>query len=285
MRRPTAFLMSGLFALALLGAGSLAPVAPVSAATLAPTTTCNNGVLNAGGQGAICEVTVVNTITPAGTSGVVTVRECTGSAGVPETICETRSRTVTGGVVAVTQCNGSTNGAGGTLLCSITVTNNFVGVSPDPSVTAVTVNQCVGSVTTGTVRACDPDPATTTGATITQCNGSANGGGASLTCTASGMESSGFTVLINQCNGSSSGGGSRTVCSATMASNILAAPTPAPSTPAPAPTAAPTPRPTTPSTDTAQLAGGQSGSGLLVVSGLVILCALSLITVLRRQTR
>jgi hypothetical protein len=282
MRRPTAFLMSGLFALALLGAGSLAPVAPVSAATLAPTTTCNNGF---GNGGAVCEVTVVNTITPAGTSGVVTVRECTGSAGVPDATCETRSRTVNGGVIAVTQCNGSINGGGGTLLCSITVTNNFVGISPDPTVTAVTVNQCVGSVTTGTVRACDPDPATTTGATITQCNGSANGGGASLTCTASGTESSGFTVLINQCNGSSNGGGTRTVCSATMTNNILQAPTPAPSTPAPAPTAGATPRPTAPSTSTAELAGEQSGSELLVLAGILFLGALSLITVARRQTR
>jgi hypothetical protein len=33
MRRPTAFLLSALLALALFGAGSLAPVSPVSAAT------------------------------------------------------------------------------------------------------------------------------------------------------------------------------------------------------------------------------------------------------------
>jgi hypothetical protein len=283
MRRPIALLVSGLFALTLLGAGSLAPVAPASAATIAPTTTCNNDL---GNGGAVCEVTVVNTITPAGGSAVVTVRECTGSAGVPDADCSTSigPTALTEPVTAVTQCNNSINGGGGTLLCSVVITNNFVGISPDPTVTAVTVNQCVGSVTTGTVRACDPDPATTSGATITQCNGSANGGGASLTCTATGTQSSGLTVLINQCNGSSNGGGTRTVCSATMTNNIIPAATPAP-TPVPAPTATATPRPTAPPTSTAEIADGQSASDLLVVSGLVFLCALSLITVVRRRTR
>jgi hypothetical protein len=293
MRRPTAFLVSALFALALLGAGSLAPVAPASAATIAPTTTCNNGVLNAGGQGAVCEVTVINTITPTGGSAVVTVNECTGSAGVPTEACTVTTNSLTEPVTAVDQCNGSINGGGGVLLCSIAVTNNFVGITPDPTVTAATVNQCNDSVTTGTERVCVPDPATTSGATITQCNGSANGGGTSLTCTASGTQSSGLSVLIRQCNDSSNGGGTRTVCNATMTNNILPAATPSPTpvpaptataSPAPGATAAPTatPRPTAPNTSTGELAAGQSGSELLVVSGLVFLCALSLITVVRR---
>ncbi|MDQ2966416.1 MAG: hypothetical protein M3R57_11275 [Chloroflexota bacterium] len=296
MRRPIAFLVSGLFALALLAAGSLSPVRPVSAATIAPTTTCNNDL---GNGGAVCEVTVVNTITPTGGSAVVTVRECQGSAGVPDATCTNTTSPLSEPVTAVTQCNNSINGGGGTLLCSIVVTNNFVGISPSPTVTAATVNQCNGSSSGGgTTRVCDPDPATTSGATITQCNGSANGGGTDLTCTASGTQSSGLTVLINQCNGSSNGGGTRTVCSATMTNNILPAATPTPTpTPVPAPTAtaAPTaspgagptatPRPTAPNTSTAQLVGGRSGTDLLVVSGLVFLGALSLITVVRRRTR
>ena len=69
------------------------------------------------------------------------------------------------------------------------------------------MNQCVGSgdgITTG----CDPFPATTTGATITQCNGSANGGTlVELTCTATGTRSPAAPVRINQCNGSANGGG------------------------------------------------------------------------------
>ena len=71
------------------------------------------------------------------------------------------------------QCNNSINGGGGTLRCSVVITNNYVDVTP--GATAATVNQCVGSgggITVG----CDPFPATTSGAAITQCNGSANGG-------------------------------------------------------------------------------------------------------------
>lgn len=230
MTRFLALLTAGLLLL-----GSLAVAGGASAATVAPTTTCNNAF---GNGGAVCEVTVVNTITPSGGSAVVTVRECTGSAGVPDATCTSQTTPLSEPVTAVTQCNGSVNGGGGTLLCSVTVTNHFVGLSP--TTTAVTVNQCVGSVTTGTVRACDPDPATTTNATITQCNGTANGGGTSLTCTASGTQSSGLAVKINQCNGSSNGGGTRTVCSATMVN------TTAPAAPTPTPTAPPgaTPRPT-----------------------------------------
>jgi hypothetical protein len=216
MRRPLSFLSTGLIALAMMAATSLTTAAPAAAVTIAPTTTCNNAL---GNGGAVCEVTVVNTITPGGGSAVVTVRECTGSAGVPDATCTNTTTSLSEPVTAVTQCNDSINGGGGTLLCSITVTNNYVGLSP--TVTGATVNQCVGSVTTGTVIACDPFPATTSGATITQCNGSGNGGGASLTCTATGTQSTGLAVLINQCNGSSNGGGTRTVCSASM-SNVIA---------------------------------------------------------------
>ena len=46
-------------------------------------------------------------------------------------------------VSAVTQCNDATNGGGGTLRCSVQVTNNFVGLSPGAG--TATVNQCVGS--------------------------------------------------------------------------------------------------------------------------------------------
>jgi hypothetical protein len=222
-----------LLAAGLLVLGSLAVAGGATAATIAPTTTCNNDL---GNGGAVCEVTVVNTITPSGGSAVVTVRECTGSAGVPDATCTNKTTPLTAPVTAVTQCNNSINGGGGTLLCSVNVTNNFVGLSP--TVTAVTVNQCVGSSTTGTVKVCDPFPATTSGATITQCNGSANGGGTSLTCTASGTQSSGLAVTINQCNGSSNGGGTRTVCSASVANNIVAA----------APSTAPSTRPSTPAT-------------------------------------
>lgn len=69
MRRPLAFLLSGLLAFAVLTVGSLTTTSPTFAATtIAPTTTCGNTIDNAGGLGLICEVTVVNTITAGGGS-------------------------------------------------------------------------------------------------------------------------------------------------------------------------------------------------------------------------
>ncbi|HEX5824374.1 MAG TPA: hypothetical protein VFY18_07965 [Candidatus Limnocylindrales bacterium] len=266
--------LAALLAAGLLLVGSLALAVGVTAATIAPTTTCNNGL---GNGGAVCEVTVVNTITPSGGSAVVTVRECTGSAGVPDTTCTNVTQPLSEPVTAVNQCNGTGSGGGGTLLCSVTVTNNFVGLSP--TITAVTVNQCVGSVTTGTTRVCDPFPATTSGATITQCNGSANGGGTSLTCSASGTQSSGLAVTINQCNGSSNGGGTRTVCSATMINNTVGAgPSNGPSA-APAPSTGGGGGPTIPPTETAPPSEASgTGSTLATLATILVLGLLALVS-------
>jgi hypothetical protein len=213
---PRTVLFRGLFAFALVAASALITAAPASAAhTIAAATTCNNGVGGGGGKGVICEVTIVNTITESGGSAKVTVHECLGSAGAPLAgVCSTTTTSLSAPVSTVNQCNGTVEGGGSTLHCSVVVTNNFIGISP--GATGATVNQCVGSVTTGTVKVCHPFPATTTDAAITQCNGSANGGGASLTCTATGTMASAFAVTINQCNNSASGGGSTVVCSANM---------------------------------------------------------------------
>jgi hypothetical protein len=209
-----------LFSGGLLLVGSLAFATGVTAATIAPNTTCSNGVDNTGGLGLICQVTIVNTITASGGSARVTVRECHGAAGNPQAACTTTTRVLNAPVTAVTQCNSSINGGGGTLRCSVRVTNNFVGLST--GATAATVNQCVGSgggITTG----CDPFPATTTGATITQCNGSANGGTlVGLTCTATGTKPSSHGVTINQCNGSANGGGALVICSASITNQRVA---------------------------------------------------------------
>ncbi|HEY3073388.1 MAG TPA: hypothetical protein VGJ46_11290, partial [Candidatus Limnocylindrales bacterium] len=63
----------------------------------------------------------------------------------------------------------------------------------------------------------------TTGATITQCNGSANGGTlVGLTCTATGTRPSSHGVRINQCNGSANGGGALVICSANIANRRIA---------------------------------------------------------------
>jgi hypothetical protein len=297
MRRPVTLLLSALFAFALLATGPLRPASVSAVTQIAPTTLCGNGILNAGGQGLICQVTVANTITPTGGSATVTVNECQGSAAVPAP-CILTTNVLTAPVTRVEQCNGSISGGGGTLRCNVTITNNFVGFSTSPTVSAVSVHQCVGSVTTGTVRVCLPDPATVDGASIVQCDGSGNGGGATLTCSATGTESSGLVVTINQCNGSSNGGGTLTECVATMANNIVAATptaTPAPgatASPAPgatagptaAPTARPTARPTAPPTNTGQLVPAGSTTDLVFLPLVALLVALSLVLVLRRRT-
>ena len=204
MRHKLSPFVAGLFGLAILAATPYA-VTPVAAATLAATTTCSNGVNNAGGEGLICEVTIENTLTAVGGSATVTVRECHGAAGDPEALCTTQVSVLTEPVTSVDQCNGSINGGGGTLRCSVQVRNTYV--AEDPSPVGVSVNQCVGSGDGFTVG-CDPFPATATGATITQCNGSANGGTlVELTCDATGTQSDAFNVTINQCNGSGNGGG------------------------------------------------------------------------------
>jgi hypothetical protein len=128
MRRPFTLLLSGLFAFALIVSASLVNTAQASAATvIAPTTTCSNGVDNTGGLGLICEVTIVNTINAVGGTATVTVRECHGAAGDPQASCAIQTSVLTAPVTAVTQCNSSINGGGGTLRCSVRVTNNFVG--------------------------------------------------------------------------------------------------------------------------------------------------------------
>jgi hypothetical protein len=250
---------------------------------IASTTTCSNGVDNTGGLGLICQVTVVNRITASGGTAKVTVRECHGAAGNPQAACTTRVSNLTTLVTKVTQCNDSINGGGGTLRCSVKVTNNFVGMST--GATAATVNQCVGSgsITTG----CDPFPATTTGATITQCNGSANGGTlVKLTCTASGTKPSSHGVTINQCNGSANGGGSLVICSASIANNRIAATggTPTGSGSSPAPTGSTTrPVPTGPTTSIAVHAKPVAGwIDLRIPLGIAFLAVLTLAGTLMR---
>ena len=280
MRRPFTFFVATLFTLALLTSASLVAPAPASAAVIAATTTCGNGQDNTPGLGLICRVTVVNTITPSGGTATVTVRECHGSAGDPRASCETTTSVLTSPVTRVTQCNDSINGGGGTLRCSVVVNNNFVGLNSNATVN--TKNQCVGSgggITTG----CDPFPATTTNATITQCNGSANGGTlVELTCIARGSMSPAAPVRINQCNDSANGGGALVICTASVFNNIIqGAPTP---TPPPAgggggggggPTVPPTDVP-------GQVTTRADGSGAAAVVALLFAIAVSLVAVSRR---
>jgi hypothetical protein len=240
LRRP---FLSRSLAIALTAAalllGSLSIAGSVSAATkVAPTTTCANGMDNSGGLGLICQVTVVNTIRSNSGSSRTTVRECHGAAGDPTASCKTTVWNMSRPVTRVDQCNDSINGGGGTLRCSVKVTNNFVGRSP--GATTATKNQCVGSGD-GIANECDPFPASTTNATITQCNGSANGGTlVQLKCTASGTKSSATSVRINQCNGSANGGGALVICSASISNHRITAAAAAATGSGSTPTAPPT---------------------------------------------
>lgn len=281
-----------LLAIATLIAGSLAIQSPVQAATIAATTTCGNSVDNTPGLGVICEVTIVNSITSAGGSSVVTVRECHGPAGDPEAACVTVTDTLPEPVTAVDQCNAAENGGGGTVRCSVNITNDFV--DQDPPVTAVTVNQCVGSGD-GITVGCDPFPATTTGATITQCNGSANGGTlVGLICTASGTETAAFAFTVSQCNDTANGGGSLVICSVEVeTTSSLAAPTATPTPSASAPTAEPSATvtrtdrpaaPTPPATDVLS-PSATSSSPLLVIGLLIFIAVVAIVSAARMDRR
>lgn len=278
MRSPIGLLIRGLAVMALLAPVAVIAASSVAAAPLSAVGACGTGVGNAGGEGVICHLTIVNTITSTGGSAVVTVHECLGSAGNPTDgalghACTTTTTSLTAPVTSVNQCNGSANGGGATLNCSATITNNFINVSPGSS--AVTVDQCVGSgdgLTTG----CNPFPATTTGAAITQCNGSANGGNlVGMSCVATGTKASALVVTVNQCNGSGLGGGGKITCSASMANNAVIAATPAPSgTSAPsASSGASASSGTSVLPGTSVLAATSAPSGTLVVAGATSLLA------------
>jgi hypothetical protein len=230
--------LSILLTAGLLLVGSLAFAGPAAAAvSVGPTTTCDNGVYNTGGLGLICQITVTNTITSSGGSAKVVIRECHGAAGAPTAACTITTRFTSRLVTSVNQCNDSINGGGGTLRCSVKVTNRFVGMST--GATAATVNECNGSGASGAIGAtivCDPFPATTTGATITQCNGSANGGTlVGLRCSATGTKPSSHGVRINQCNNSANGGGALVICSSNITNIRVASGGSSSATPVPTP--------------------------------------------------
>ncbi len=102
-----------------------------------------------------CTVVIVNYIDVDGglastPDSTMTMTRCVGASGpVASLTCDTPVVTVlTEPVTSISQCNGSSNGGGGTVRCSVWITNHFTGT--DPALAPVTVYQCVGSVITGT---------------------------------------------------------------------------------------------------------------------------------------
>lgn len=231
---------------------ALWPATGASAATLSEQ--CS-GIAGAGLK-IDCTVNVVNNVAE-NTSTVETI-VCSGAAGTQLgtglTCVTTPAGVPTPGLISsVNQCNGSLAG-GSNVICRVNVTNVLAAA---PVTSPATVNQCVGSLTSAPAApmACDPFPATAVGADVTQCNGSANGGGATLTCevSADSTTSTALRVTINQCNGSGNGGGSTILCRSSITNAMRAAvviptptvapSTPTPSSPAPAPTDSASPIP------------------------------------------
>ncbi|HUQ16983.1 MAG TPA: hypothetical protein VM070_04270 [Candidatus Saccharimonadales bacterium] len=286
-----------LFAFAVLILGGLAQSGgEVSAAPqTAPIAQCNNDTAsNVGGQGLSCTITIVNFVTSSGsattTPSTITLTRCFGAAGpigAGAGTCSTTTSTSPTPITQVQQCDGVSNGGGGVLICTVTMTNNFSG-TPAQAVGPASVYQCVGSAITGpgAPGTCTPvntpGVSSVTAATVGQCNGSGNGGtSVGFICTVStgSTETSILPVNIDQCNGSANGGGALVRCQASVTSVVSAAavtPTPTPvtvvtptATPAPAvvvtPTATPTPITRLPSTST----DGPSAAPAVLIGSLV----------------
>ena len=274
--------------------GGEASAAPQSAPIAAPIAQCNNDAAsNVGGQGLSCTITIVNFVTGSGTAATTpstaTLTKCVGAAGpigAGAGTCTTTTSTSAQPITSITQCDGVSNGGGGVLLCTVTMTNNFSGTPAQP-LTPATVYQCIGSAITGPggPGTCSPvnTPGVTsvTAATVGQCNGSGNGGtsvGFICTVATGSTATSVLPVNIDQCNGSANGGGALVTCRATVTSVVTAAVVVPTATPAPvalpivAPTATPAPVTRLPSTSTDDRSGPPALLGLVMaLIGAVIL--------------
>ena len=266
MRRPYVFIFTAVFAATLMSATAFLSSSPAIAAPIAdaPITYCADpdtdpSMDTGAGTMITCVTEVTNTVT-AINSGVATgtahvrVTECRGPANgrldPSDLTCTTDEKDLVGLVTRVDQCNEVGYGGGNVLECSVDVTTNFVGVSPQAILDA-TVNQCnvpqfAGLDKTG----CNPYPATTTNATVTQCNDSSYGGGQEdFNCIAPNANetTSALSVEVNQCNNSNYGGGSWLNCRTDLAVEVFLQETPPPTevpTASPAPTATASPAPT-----------------------------------------
>ncbi len=209
----------------LLAGVMLAPgAAPASAATPLAVSQCDYDS-NTPGLLIICDVTVNNyqNVATGAESSSTVVKACRGAANTAPSSCTVSTLPSTFVVTSVNQCNNSVNGGGSTLACSVTIINNVTGGS---GLTGVSVNQCIGTGGGGgtSTTICNPTSSTSS-ATVTQCNGSANGGGGDGRgiCTVTSGDGAALPVSINQCNGSANGGGSTVTCSTSVRNIVTAA--------------------------------------------------------------
>jgi hypothetical protein len=262
--RPVAVIVGVL--LAVISLAGIFASAPANAAVVS-LAQCNDKDAGTTGASTVmnCDIVVENTINGGLRSSVVTITrvcandDCTGSDPTITSYPDV--------VTSINQCNNSGNDAAHPVNCSVTIRNFISADTPGAApLGTVTSNQCVGS---GEIL-CTPTPANTTGATVTQCNGSGGGGGGAVACTVpGGTVSAAIPIQVYQCNGTANKGGSVVTCSANIQTTITAAavipttapPTVTPTTTAPTttPTAAPTSTPTGAPTAVAS-SGGPAGT-------------------------
>lgn len=232
----TLMMFTGAFSLV-----GLAPPATAGAATLAVDQCNGHGPAAQGATTAMrCTVAVVNTISGISTRSSTTVtRLCTlGPCSTPNGTFTTTSASL---VTVIRQCNSSDNDASHAISCSVTVTNLIGRSTPGAQpIGAPRVTQCVGSAKGGG-GSVDCNPGRATGTMVTQCNGSGNGGGGAVHCSVDPRSrvSRAIPVKITQCNGTGNVGGSTVSCTA----SVITSPTTA--DPVPAVTTGATPSPTT----------------------------------------
>ena len=232
-RHSVTVVVAAVGSISLLALGGLTAV-PASAASGAPAVSqCNPPDFPTGaGYQVTCTVSVENYTTSTGaTSSTVTTSACLAAAGVVFPSCPlnlgpvTSTTTSTQLVTSVNQCNGIVNGAGSNVYCNVTVTDNIPGRNVHVGCHGGSVRRLGRREHRGSA----PPLGSTTNATVTQCNGSANGGGTyagepAAGCTVTGTDSA-LPVTINQCNGTSNGGGSAVTCMATIADVFVPAST------------------------------------------------------------
>jgi len=215
-------------------APSMAAGPIISAVTGDPVDQCNN-IGTVDGDTIACTVTITNDFTfneatpdqPMGRATIVVAFNCTRPAECP--VGSTTFSTIP--ITVITQCNDTGTGAGSTVECTVSVTNNLTGFPVGAAIDS-SVEQCQDprapagengctAVPTGNDRDGTAGPG---GQRVTQCN-SSGGAGGTLTCdvTAPRSQTTGLPTTIEQCNASGSGlnGGGTVTCTATIVNNFI----------------------------------------------------------------
>jgi hypothetical protein len=113
--------------------------------------------------------------------------------------------------ILVNQCNGFDNVGGQSTECDVTVVNNLDQATGVTSST-LTIRECHGAANAEPTCAITATASTSLITQVTQCNGSGNGGGSTVTCTVDVRNNIVGTATptnatVNQCNESGTGGG------------------------------------------------------------------------------